>query len=255
VTTEGRNQTEATFLSLQNVNKSFGALTVTKDISLDVAQGETVGIIGPNGAGKSTLFNLITGDIKISGGQIRFRGKDITHWPARKRAVLGIGRTYQIPHPFSGMTVYENTLVGALYAGGLEVPEAEKYCAGILDLTELEPLADKPGGTLRLLERKRLELARALSTKPSILLLDEIAGGLTDAECVALLDIIATIRARGVTIIWIEHVIHALLNAVERLVVLDRGELIADGEPTVVMNMPVVRETYFGREFQVGGAT
>jgi branched-chain amino acid transport system ATP-binding protein len=248
-----RDKQTSSLLSLRNVDKSFGALTVAKEITLDIAQGEAVGIIGPNGAGKSTLFNLIAGDLNVTNGTIHFKDEDVTRWPSRKRASLGIGRTYQIPHPFGGMTVFENALVGAVYAGGFEIPEAERHCADVLRLTELEPLADKQAGALRLLERKRLELARALSTNPSILLLDEIAGGLTDAECIALLRIIASVREAGVTIIWIEHVVHALVNAVERLVVLDRGEVIADGEPNDVMNLRLVRETYFGRDASVGG--
>ena len=249
---EREHNSVSSLLSLRGVNKSFGALTVAKDITLDIAQGEAVGVIGPNGAGKSTLFNLIAGDLNVSSGKIFFHDKDVTRWPARKRAHLAIGRTYQIPQPFGGMTVFENTLVGAVYAGGLEIAGAEQHCARILRLTELEHLADFQAGKLRLLERKRLELARALSSNPSILLLDEIAGGLTDAECDALLQIIASVRNEGVTIVWIEHVVHALVNAVERLVVLDRGELIADGLPKVVMDNPIVRDTYFGHDGQVG---
>lgn len=235
-------------LSLGGVHKSFGALVVTNDVSVDIAEGEAVGIIGPNGAGKSTLFNLIAGDFRPSSGIIEFAGKDVTRSPARKRVRLGIGRTYQIPHPFEGMTVYENTLVGAVYGAQLSTEDADALCSDVLRLTGMEHLADTNAGSLRLLERKRLELARALATKPKLLLLDEIAGGLTDAECSDLIEIIQKIRNQGVTIVWIEHVVHALMNVVERLVVLDRGAILAQGHPQTVMNDPLVQATYFGEQ-------
>ena len=241
-----KNSSPSAVLSLDSVHKSFGALTVARDISLDIVHGQAVGVIGPNGAGKTTLFNLITGDVRVSSGRVLYQGEDVTSRPARDRAKIGIARTYQVPHPFVGMTVFENTLVAAVFAGQMEMAEAEDQCSRMLRLTGLEPLADQLAGSLRLLERKRLELARALSSNPKMLLLDEIAGGLTDAECGELIQIISRIRDEGVTIVWIEHVVHALLNVVDSLLVLDRGAVIAMGEPEIVMNDPVVRATYFG---------
>jgi branched-chain amino acid transport system ATP-binding protein len=235
-------------LSLSGLVKSFGALTVTDDLSLDVAAGAAVGIIGPNGAGKSTLFNLITGDVKPDAGSIRFLGQEIAGMPAHRRAALGIGRSYQIPLPFDGMSVLENLLVGALFAGRARIAAPRAHCLEVLQTCGLAAKADMPAGALSLLERKRLELARALATKPALLLLDEIAGGLTDPEAEQLVATITSIYAGGVTIVWIEHVLHALLPAISRLVVLSAGRLLADGAPQAVMALPAVRAVYLGIE-------
>ncbi len=235
-------------LSLHGLGKAYGALTVTDNVFLDVAAGAAVGIIGPNGAGKSTLFNLITGDVKADAGSIRFQGQEIGLLPPHRRAALGIGRSYQIPLPFDGMTVLENLLVGALFAGRARISAPRPYCLEVLQTCGLAAKADMPAGALSLLDRKRLELARALATKPSLLLLDEIAGGLTDPEAEQLVATIASIHASGVTIIWIEHVLHALLPAISRLVVLSFGKILADGEPHAVMALPAVREIYLGIE-------
>jgi branched-chain amino acid transport system ATP-binding protein len=233
-------------LSLSGLKKSYGALAVTNDISLQVEAGAALGIIGPNGAGKSTLFNLITGDVKTDAGTIIFQDQNISALPPHKRAALGIGRSYQIPQPFDGMTVLENLLVGASFAGRTRISNASAYCMDVLQTCGLAPKAHLPAGALTLLERKRLELARALATKPCLLLLDEIAGGLTDPEAAQLVATIKSIHAGGVTIIWIEHVLHALIPAISRLVVLSFGKLIADGAPTEIMSLPAVREIYLG---------
>jgi branched-chain amino acid transport system ATP-binding protein len=233
-------------LSLAGLSKSYGALAVTNNISLDVAAGAALGIIGPNGAGKSTLFNLITGDVKADSGIIKFQDQPIQSLPPHKRAALGIGRSYQIPQPFDGMTVLENLLVGAQFAGRARIANPKTHCGEILQTCGLAAKASLPAGRLTLLERKRLELARALATKPSLLLLDEIAGGLTDPEAAELVKTIKSIHAAGVTIIWIEHVLHALLPAVSRLVVLSFGQILADGAPQDIMSLPTVREIYLG---------
>jgi len=233
-------------LSLSGLKKSYGALAVTNDLSLDVAAGAAVGIIGPNGAGKSTLFNLITGDVKTDSGTIIFQDRNISALPPHKRAALGIGRSYQIPQPFDGMTVLENLLVGASFAGRHRIANPAAHCMDVLKTCGLAPKANLQAGALTLLERKRLELARALATKPSLLLLDEIAGGLTDPEAALLVETIKSIHAGGVTIIWIEHVLHALIPVISRLVVLSFGKLIADGAPTEIMALPAVREIYLG---------
>jgi branched-chain amino acid transport system ATP-binding protein len=232
-------------LSLRGVNKSFGALTVADNIDLDLTAGEALGVIGPNGAGKSTLFNLIGGALTVSSGTIALDGKDITSLSAARRCRLGIARSFQIPHPFVGMTVYENLFVASCF-GNSGHADAKAECRRILDATGLIAKADVAAGQLTLLERKRLELARALASGPRLLLLDEIAGGLTEAECHALVDTIRGIRRDGVSIIWIEHVVHALTAVVERLVVIDFGRIVASGDPAVVMRDPLVREIYMG---------
>ncbi len=235
-------------LSLSGLKKSYGALAVTNNVSLDVAAGTAVGIIGPNGAGKSTLFNLITGDVKTDAGTIIFQDQNISALPPHRRAALGIGRSYQIPLPFDGMTVLENLLVGASFAGRSRISNPRAFCLDVLQICGLAPKAGLAAGALTLLERKRLELARALATKPSLLLLDEIAGGLTDPEAALLVETIKSIHAGGVTIIWIEHVLHALIPAISRLVVLSFGKIMADGVPQEVMALPAVREIYLGIE-------
>lgn len=232
------------FLSLDHVSKSYGALVVTNDVSVSLDAGETLGILGPNGAGKSTLFNLIGGTQAPNTGRITFRDRDVTKLGAAARCRAGIGRSFQIPHPFVGMSVYENLLVGSAF--GQDGSGVDMRCREILDETGLLAKANLPAGKLTLLERKRLELARALATDPQLLLLDEIAGGLTEAECQSLIETIKRIRDRGVAIIWIEHVVHALMAVAERLIVIDRGQIVADGAPGDVMSLPVVQEIYLG---------
>ncbi len=236
----------APLLELRTVSKSYGALVVTDALDLAVERGEALGVIGPNGAGKTTMFNLITGTSKPDSGQVIFKSDDITGLPAARRCHLGITRSFQIPQPFSGMTVFENMLVGASFGARLAKTEAEQACAAALDLTGLWPKANIRAGALTLLERKRLELARSLAAKPDLLLLDEIAGGLTEGECKELVRSIREIRSSGVTIIWIEHVVHALLAVVDRLMVIDFGRKIADGDPQTTMESDAVREIYIG---------
>jgi len=235
-------------LSVQAVSKSFGAVRVADNISFDVQNGDAVGIIGPNGAGKTSLFNLITGDLAPASGTILVDGTNVTRLATRQRSKLGIARTYQIPLPFVGLSVFENVLVGGIFSARNDGQSPEMLCMSVLRQTGLSHRADSIAGTLSLLDRKRLELARALATKPRLLLLDEIAGGLTDAECHELVDLIQSIQQRGTTIIWIEHIVHALLRVVRHLIVLDRGRIVATGEPHAVMNSPEVREIYLGME-------
>lgn len=237
-----------TILSLQNVSKSYGALKVTDAVSLDVPRGQALGIIGPNGAGKSTLFNLITGNILADAGQITFLGKDVSRLPAMTRVKMGVGRSFQIPQPFEKLTVFENLLTAAAFGQNKSEAAVTEDCALILEQTELMRRANTPAGQLSLLERKRLELARAMATGPELLLLDEIAGGLTEGECQALVATIRAIHAQGTTIIWIEHVLHALTSVVERLLVLDFGKVIGAGSPDQIMASKEVREIYLGIE-------
>lgn len=233
-------------LALDNLHKQYGALSVTQDFSLEVKAGEIVGILGPNGAGKTTLFNLITGTVSPNSGRIIFDGRDVTALDPSQRCRLGVSRSFQVPHPFVGMTVFENILVGATFGRG--GGDAEKRALDVMRLTGMWARANTRAGTLTLLERKRLELARALAADPRLLLLDEIAGGLTDSECVSLLDAIRDIHSTGVTIIWIEHVVHALISVARRLVVMNFGRKVIDGEPGEVMASREVQAIYMGEE-------
>ena len=235
-------------LTLANVSKSFGALKVTDDVSFSVPKGQALGIIGPNGAGKSTLFNLVTGNFLPDAGKITFLGRDVTRIPAMERVRLGLGRSFQIPQPFDGLTTFENLLTAAAFGQGKREAEVADQCIAILQDTELLPKANQLAGSLSLLDRKRLELARAMATAPELLLLDEIAGGLTEGECQALVATIRALHAQGVTIIWIEHVLHALTSVVERLLVLDFGRVIGIGDPDTIMTSREVREIYLGME-------
>jgi branched-chain amino acid transport system ATP-binding protein len=237
-------------LSLEDIKKSYGALKVTDGVSLDVAAGEIVGILGPNGAGKTTLFNLIAGTVKPNSGRVFFKGQDVTRLDASARCRMGLSRSFQIPHPFNGMTVFENILVGATF-GRQTHQGAEARAADVLRLTGLARRANDRAGSLTLLERKRLEMARALATDPALLLLDEIAGGLTERECLSLLDAIREVHSTGVTIVWIEHVVHALMSVAQRLVVVDFGRKIADGPPAEVLASKEVQSVYMGAEIHV----
>jgi len=237
-----------TVLSLESVSKSFGSLKVTDGVSFDVPEGQALGIIGPNGAGKSTLFNLVTGNILPDAGTIRLNGRDVTREPAMARVRAGVGRSFQIPQPFQKLTVFENLVVAATHGRGARERDVLDPCAEVLERTGLLPKANTEAGRLSLLERKRLELARALATGPRLLLLDEIAGGLTEGECRDLVATIRRIHAEGVTIVWIEHVLHALNSVVERLLVLDFGRVIGLGDPAEIMESREVREIYLGIE-------
>ena len=233
-------------LRLQALRKSFGSLRVIDDLDLELARGEALGIIGPNGAGKSTLFNLVAGVLEPDGGRIEFEGRDITRAAPQERCIAGIGRAFQIPLPFENLTVFENLLVAATHGQRKGEKAVVQPCGEILEHTGLLAAANRRAGTLNLLDRKRLELARALASDPQLLLLDEIAGGLTDAECAELVVLIGQIRARGMTIVWIEHIVHALVAVADRLLVLNFGRKIIEGEPRSVMASDQVREIYMG---------
>lgn len=235
-------------LVLHAVHKSYGAVKVTDGISLEVSEGETLGILGPNGAGKTTLFNLISGDVRLDRGRIEYAGKDISRLKPHRRCHAGIGRSYQVPQPFGAMTVFENLVTAACFGAGENERQAWATAHEVLEQTGLLPHANHPAGGLTLLNRKRLELARALATRPRLLLLDEIAGGLTEPEAKELVAELQRIKASGVTMIWIEHVVHALLSVADRLVVINFGRQLAEGEPKAVMADPEVRRVYMGLE-------
>lgn len=235
-------------LALHAVSKAYGALKVTDDITLAVTEGETLGILGPNGAGKTTLFNLISGDVHVDAGRVEYEGRDVTALKPHQRCHAGIGRSYQVPQPFGNMSVFENLVTAACFGAQEREQEAWQTAHEVLAQTGLMPHANKPAGGLTLLDRKRLELARALATRPKLLLLDEIAGGLTEPEARQLVEELQEIKARGVTMIWIEHVVHALLSLADRLFVINFGQKLAEGEPRAVMNDPEVRRVYMGME-------
>ncbi|MCL5734506.1 MAG: ABC transporter ATP-binding protein [Actinobacteria bacterium] len=230
----------------EHLTKSYGGVRVVDDLSVSLDEGEALGVVGPNGAGKTTMLNLLTGTVTPDEGRVTFSGADISRRPPEQRCHAGIGRTFQIPRPFEGMTVFENVLVGATY--GRNQPEKASYelCARALHRADLLPRANVLAESLGLLERKRLELARTLATEPKVLLLDEIAGGLTEHEVHSLVDTIKQLRAEGISIIWIEHIVRALLAVVDRLMAIDFGRLIAEGDPTEVINSPQVRDVYMG---------
>lgn len=246
---EDRESVETSaLLELRGVSKSFGRLMVLSRLSFSVFEGMALGILGPNGAGKTTTLNLISGDLPVASGRVLFRGRDITSEPAPQRCRLGIGRTYQIPKPFVGMTVFENVLVGAAYGRGPDQRDrdANDMCHEVLQRTGLLERADELAGHLGLLDRKRLELARALATRPMLLLLDEIAGGLTEPEVRELLEVIAQIRAQNVAIIWIEHIVHALAASVDRILAINFGVKLAEGPPQEVLASREFQEVYLG---------
>jgi branched-chain amino acid transport system ATP-binding protein len=233
-------------LKLENLSKSFDSIRAIDAVDLEVAQGEALGVIGPNGAGKTTLFNLVTGLLRPDTGSVWFDGRDITRAPPRVRCIAGIGRSFQIPHPFESLTVFENLLVAAIHGRRRREAQVIDACGEILERTGLIAFANRRAAMLNLLGRKRLELARALASAPRLLLLDEIAGGLSEAECAELVQLVQDIKNSGVTIVWIEHVVHALVSVVSRLVVLNFGRKIVEGEPRTVMASDEVREIYMG---------
>jgi branched-chain amino acid transport system ATP-binding protein len=235
-------------LALHDVSKSYGALKVTDGIALAVEAGQSLGILGPNGAGKTTLFNLISGDVRVDAGRVEYEGRDITALRPHQRCRAGIGRSYQVPQPFGNMTVFENLVTAASFGAGERERQAWETAHEVLATTGLLRHANEPAGALTLLDRKRLELARALATRPKLLLLDEIAGGLTEHEARELVDELRRIKAGGMTMIWIEHVVHALLALADRLFVVNFGRKLAEGEPRAVMDDPEVKRVYMGME-------
>lgn len=236
----------AHILSVRGLTKSFGAVCVANDVSFDVSEGEILGVIGPNGAGKTTLFGMLSGHIEPSAGRVVFRDEDITSLPTHDRARKGIARTYQIPRPFSQMSVFDNLRVAATFAGGLYGSEATEWVERTLSATGLTRFSETLAGRLPLLVRKRHELARALAMRPKLLLIDEVAAGLTESEVSEFIDLVRRIRNMGTTIVWIEHVIRTMLTATDRLMVLAGGQVLAIGTAQDVIQLPEVKRVYLG---------
>jgi branched-chain amino acid transport system ATP-binding protein len=233
-------------LEVTDVAKSYGSMPVFSSVSLAVAAGEAIGIVGPNGAGKTTLLDLLTGAGRADAGRVLLQGRDVTRLPPPLRARMGLGRTFQVPRPLSDLTVFENALVGAMRAGGLRGRHAYEAAYEALALAGMTSQANTHAGALRLLDRKRLELARALAMRPRVLLLDEIAGGLSDPETEALIGTIRAVNAAGTAIVWVEHVLRVLTAVVTRLVCLADGKVIADGPPSDVLASEVVQVAFLG---------
>jgi branched-chain amino acid transport system ATP-binding protein len=238
----------AEILKVHHLTKEFGRLRAVNDLSFDVKAGEILGVMGPNGAGKTTVFNLLTGVFKPDEGSILFKDMDITKDSPAKRCHLGLGRTYQIPRPFDKMTVYENLLVGAVHGGRQKERQARDNVYDVLALIGLIEVKDEFAGRLPLLDRKRLELGRALATQPDLILLDEIAGGLTEKEAMEVLETVKKIWEKGITIVWIEHILMMMSEGVDRLLVISHGQWLKCGDPKEVMNSQEVLESYLGAE-------
>jgi branched-chain amino acid transport system ATP-binding protein len=236
----------AAVIAAVDIRKRFGALAVLDGVNLSLLEGEAVGVVGPNGAGKTTLLNVLSGALPPDSGTVDFRGRDVTSRGAADRCKLGIARTHQVPRPFVGMSVFENVLVGATAGGKRRGAEAYDLSLQVLEQTGLGSVANRRAESLGLLQRKRLELARALAVEPSVLLLDEIGGGLTDAETAALVEMVAGLRDRGIAVLWIEHIVHLLRQVVSRLVCMDAGRIIAEGPPDAVVAQAAVIDAYLG---------
>jgi branched-chain amino acid transport system ATP-binding protein len=237
---------EPPILVADGIRKRFGALVVLDGVDFSVRADEAVGIVGPNGAGKTTLLSVLAGSQRPNGGRVSVRGADVTRTGAAARCQLGVARAHQVPRPFGGMTVFENVFVGATNGARLRRRAAYERSVEVLEICELAHVANRPADSLGLLHRKRLELARALATDPQVLLLDEIGAGLTDEEAQQLVGTIRGLRAQRVAIVWIEHIVHVLVQVIDRLVCMDGGRVIADGEPEAVMRDAAVIDAYLG---------
>jgi branched-chain amino acid transport system ATP-binding protein len=233
-------------LTAAGIRKRFDAVVVLEDVDFVLGADEAVGIVGPNGAGKTTLLNVLAGSLQPNAGMVRFGGADVTAHGATQRCRLGIARAHQVPKPFGGMTVFENVFVAAATGGRQKRAAAYNRCIDALDLCDMLGIGNRRAETLGLLDRKRLELARALATEPVVLLLDEIGAGLTDAEASTLVETIRELRRQGIAIVWIEHIVHVLVQVVGRLVCMDAGRVIADGDPGAVMADAAVIDAYLG---------
>ena len=241
--------TAGRLLEVEGLGKRFGSLIVNDDISFDLGADEALGVVGPNGAGKSTMLNLLSGTVQADHGVVRFAGRDLAGVPASERCREGLGRTYQVPRPFGGLSVFENVLAAASAGAGLRGSVAHTAAVGALTRAGLLDRANQQAATLMLLDRKRLEVARALATSPRLILLDEVGGGLTEPELVVLIELVKDLRAGGVAVIWIEHIVHALLQVVDQLLCLSYGRVLAYGEPAEVMASKEVRNVYLGESF------
>ncbi|MBE6031581.1 MAG: ATP-binding cassette domain-containing protein [Firmicutes bacterium] len=236
----------APILSVKDLAISFGSNHVLKSVNFELNENEVLGVVGPNGAGKTVMLDILTGVLKPTGGSITFCGEEISKKSIYERVRMGIGRTYQIPKSFEGMTAYENIITGGVYGAGMSEKEAKVQAKEILEIIGMSDRALTFAGKLGLLDRKRLEIGMAMASKPKIILFDEVAGGLTESEIAGVLDIVATIRKLGYSIIWIEHVIQTMLKGTDRVLCMANGVDVICGDPHMVMTSREVEEVYLG---------
>ena len=239
-------------LDLRNVTKRFGGVAAVDGVTFSIAKGEILGVIGPNGAGKTTLLNCISGVYRLDGGDIRWHGVSIAGLAPYRVARLGVGRTFQIVRPFGSMTVRENVAVGALFGSDADRPvlkAAFDRADSVLELVGLRAKADLPVSALTIPDRKRLEVARAVATRPKLLLLDEVMAGLNNVEIDDALEMVRAVHATGVTVVLIEHVMRVIVGVCERVIVLDLGRTLADGQPDVVLRDERVIQAYLGERY------
>jgi branched-chain amino acid transport system ATP-binding protein len=235
-------------LEVDRVSKSFGGVAANVDISFEAGRGEILGLIGPNGAGKTSLFNAISGEVVPDAGEIRLDGRRISGLVPEACSRLGIARTFQVVRSFDSMTVLENVMVGA-YARYARTRKAMAHALATLEFTGLAARADVPAHALTPAEKRRLEVARALATEPRLLLLDEMLTGLTPVEAAAGVQLVRDVRARGITVIMVEHVMEILLPLIDRAVVLDLGRVLTIGQPAEVVRNPEVIRAYLGERY------
>ncbi|MCD8364713.1 MAG: ATP-binding cassette domain-containing protein [Clostridiales bacterium] len=233
-------------LTVKDLGISFGSNHVLKNINFELGEGEVLGVIGPNGAGKTVMLNILTGTLKPTKGNIMFQGREISGQGITERCRGGIGRTFQVPRPFEQMTVFENIMVGGVFGAGMSEAEAKKKAIEVSKIIKLDDKLDLFAGKLGLLDRKRLEIGRALATEPKILLLDEVGGGLTESEVGLIIDLVKTIKKQGVSVIWIEHIIRTMLEGTDRVMLVADGVDVITGAPLDVMNSEEVKRVYMG---------
>lgn len=232
-------------LQVRGLCKAYGQVVVADAIDIDLSVGQCLGVIGPNGAGKSSLFHLLTGTVGADAGHIALDGKVISGLPAHQRARLGVARAFQVPQPFGNLTVFHNVLAAATFAGGLRGDAAAQAAMAALQRCSLDKMAQKTAGALPLLDRKRLEMAKAVAAQPRLLLLDEVAGGLTEREVHQMVELVHELK-QSYAVVWIEHIAQALRAVADRIMVLHFGRKLLEDHPSTVMDSAIVREIYMG---------